>query len=71
MHIIEKGAIMDVSSSTQSSEGSAGVGQVDIMKKAQEVQAQQVLKIIESATEQSQQMTAQKTGIGSNINITG
>ena len=57
---------MDVSSSTQSS----GVGQVDIMKKAQDVQAQQVLKVLEGASEQSKQMTAQKTGMGNSINLT-
>ncbi len=60
---------MEVSSSTQSSSG--GVGQVDILKKAQDVQAQQVLKVLESAQEQSQEITAQKTGVGKNINITG
>ena len=60
---------MEVSSSTQSSSG--GVGQVDIIKKAQDVQAQQVLKVLESAQEQSQKITAQKTGVGKNINITG
>ncbi len=54
--------------------GSAGTMQsvqVDVMKKAQDVQAQQVLKVLESATQQSQQTTAQKTGMGNNINITG
>jgi len=45
--------------------------QIDVMKKAQDVQEQQVLKVLESATEQSKQVTAQKTGVGSNINITG
>ncbi|ADN09187.1 hypothetical protein [Sulfurimonas autotrophica] len=60
---------MEVSSSTQSSSG--GVGQVDILKKAQDVQAQQVLKVLEDAQEQSQEITAQKTGVGKNINITG
>ncbi len=60
---------MEVSSSTQSLSG--GVGQVDILKKAQDVQAQQIEKIIESAQEQSKEITAQKTGVGGNINITG
>jgi hypothetical protein len=50
--------------------GSAGV-QVEVMKKAQEVQAEQVTKILESATEQAKDVTAQKTGVGSNLNITG
>lgn len=57
---------MDVSSST----GSASV-QVDVMKKAQETQEQQVLKVLESAQEQSKDVTAQKTGVGGNLNITG
>jgi len=43
--------------------------QIDVMKKAQNVQAQQVLKVLENANEQSQQVAAQKTGIGQNINI--
>jgi len=58
---------MEVSSS--SGTGSATI-QVDVMKKAQDVQEQQVLKVLESATEQSKQTTAQKTGIGNNINLT-
>ncbi len=57
---------MDVSAAT----GSSTI-QIDAMKKAQDVQAQQVLKVLESANEQSKQVTAQKTGVGSNINITG
>jgi len=61
-----KGFIMDVSAATNTSAIA-----VDTQKKAQDVQAQQVLKVLESANEQSQQVTAQKTGIGSNINITG
>ena len=60
---------MEVSSSTQSSSG--GIGQTDIIKKAQDVQAQQIEKIIESAQKQSQEITAHKTGVGKNINITG
>ncbi len=44
---------------------------VDVQKKAQDVQAQQVLKVLESANEQSKQVTAQKTGMGNNLNITG
>ena len=58
---------MEISSS--SGTGSATI-QVDVMKKAQDVQEQQVLKVLESASEQSKQTTAQKTGIGSNINLT-
>jgi len=45
--------------------------QVEVQKKAQDVQSQQVLKVLESANEQSKEVTAQKTGIGSNINLVG
>ena len=55
---------MEVSSST----GSSAIG-IEVQKKAQDVQAQQVLKILESATEQSQQVTAQKTGLGTHLNL--
>jgi len=57
---------MDVSSSSNTS----AVG-LEVQKKAQDVQAQQVLKVLESVNEQSQQVTAQKTGVGNHINITG
>ncbi|QOY53306.1 hypothetical protein [Candidatus Sulfurimonas baltica] len=59
---------MDVSSS--SGTGSSSV-QVEVLKKATEVQERQILKVLESANEQSKQVTAQKTGIGGSINITG
>ena len=55
--------------SSMSNASTAQNVQIDVMKKAQEVQAQQVLKVLESANEQSQQVAAQKTGIGQNINI--
>jgi hypothetical protein len=58
---------MNVSSSTSSQVESSK----DPMKKAIEVQEQQVLKILESANEQSKQVTAQKTGLGTNLNIAG
>lgn len=58
---------MDVSSSTNTN---AGNTQINVMKKAMKVQEQNVLKVLESAQQQSQQMTAQKTGIGGNLNIT-
>ena len=40
------------------------------MKKAVDVQEQQVLKVLDSANEQSKEMVAQKTGVGRNLNIT-
>jgi len=70
MHIIckplNKGDIMDVSSSSGS--GSSSI-QVDVMKKSTEVQERQVLKILEGATEQSQKVAAEKTGLGTKLNI--
>ena len=67
-----KGDIMDVSST--STTASTGL-QADVMKKAQDVQEQQVTKLLEGATEQSQkqsqQVTAQKTGMGSSLNLLG
>jgi len=43
----------------------------DPLKKAMEVQEQQVLKVLEGIEEQTKNMNAQKTGVGNNINITG
>lgn len=59
---------MDVSSSTGSTSTSS---QVEVVKKATEIQEQQVLKVIEKANEESKEVAAQKTGMGRNINITG
>ena len=59
---------MDVSSSQGTGSVSA---QVDVIKKSTEVQERQIVKTLESAAEQSKQTTAQKTGVGNNINITG
>ena len=59
---------MEVQSST---DVASGLGQTDILKKSLDVQEQQVLKVLESASEQSKDVTAQKTGVGSNLNITG
>jgi hypothetical protein len=65
----EKGDPMDVSSSS-------GSGQIDILKKATEVQESQVLKILDSADKLTQdnlakEDVARKTGVGSNLNVTG
>ena len=57
---------MDVSSTTTTS----STPQVEAMKKAMDVQEQQVLKVLDSANEQSKQVTAQKTGVGNNLNLT-
>jgi len=62
---------MEISSSVSGSTSSSAVG-IEVQKKAQEVQAQQVLKVLDSASQQSseiQQAAAQKTGIGSHLNI--
>lgn len=59
---------MEVSSSTTQQQPVEG-GK-DPMKKAMEVQEQQVLKVLEGLEEQSREMNAQKTGMGNNINLT-
>ena len=59
---------MDVSSSGGTTASST---QVEAMKKSMDVQEQQVLKALESVNEVSKQNTAQKTGLGVNLNITG
>ena len=58
---------MEVSSANNAH---AAIG-VEVQKKAQDVQEQQVLKVLESANEQSQKVTAQKTGLGNGLNISG
>jgi len=60
---------MDVSSSTDI----ARTLQIDALKKAQDVQAQQVLKVLEGADKTAQETasTAKKTGLGNNLNIAG
>lgn len=61
---------MDVSSSGGT--GSTSV-QVDVIKKATEVQEQQVLKVLEGIEKESkdaqQQVVAQKTGVGNSVDI--
>jgi hypothetical protein len=63
---------MDVSSSSSTTAG------VDAMKKAMDAQTQQITTMLEKNQEQMQQIQqqnqqsiAQKTGIGSNLNILG
>ena len=58
---------MEVTSSTATP---AETGK-DPMQKAIQVQEQAVLKVLEGLEEQSKVITAQKTGVGQNINITG
>ena len=57
---------MNVSSST----GSTSV-QVDVIKKAQDVQEKQIEQLLESSKKQSEDVVTQKTGVGGNLNITG
>jgi len=56
------------------SSGPSSIG-VEVQKKAQDVQAQQVLKVLESANKEAQETssktTAQKTGLGNSLNIAG
>jgi hypothetical protein len=58
---------MDVSSSTSAPQSTT---QIQVMKKAQEVQAQEITNVLESATEQSKQVSAQKTGMGAGLDLT-
>jgi hypothetical protein len=63
---------MEVSSSTNT-QAQTQTG-ADPMKKAIDVQGQQVMKVLEGLQEQSrqtQQMNAQKTGVGNSVNILG
>lgn len=57
---------MDVSSSTQETPASP---QVEALKKATDIQQRQVLKVLETANEESQKIATQKTGLGNNLNI--
>ncbi len=59
---------MDVSPSTAATPVESSK---DPIKKAIDVQEQQVLKILEDSTEQFKQDVAQKTGLGNNLNISG
>jgi len=61
---------MDVSSSSSTQELNNQV-QTDALQKAMELNQQQAIRIIENAVEESKQITAQKTGLGRNLNITG
>ncbi|MEA2099784.1 MAG: hypothetical protein U9P72_06615 [Campylobacterota bacterium] len=58
---------MEVSGATSTT---ASAVQVDSMKKSMDVQEQQVLKVLDSSNEQPKEMTAQKTGMGNNLNLT-
>ncbi len=44
---------------------------VEALKKSIDVTQQQVLKVLESAAQQTQQITAQKTGLGTYLNTAG
>lgn len=59
---------MDVSNSSNTDMSAI---QVDVLKKSIEVNQQQALKVIESAVEETKQVSAQKTGIGKHLNISG
>lgn len=59
---------MDISSSSNSEMSTV---QVDVLQKSLEINQREALKIIENAIKETQQVTAQKTGIGKHLNITG
>jgi len=56
---------MDVSSSSTK----LSTAPADIQKTAQDVQEKQMQQILDSATKQTQQASAQKTGMGTLLNI--
>jgi len=58
---------MEVSSSGNQA---SSVG-VEALKKSIDVTQQQVLKVLESAAQQTKQTTAQKTGLGTYLNTAG
>ena len=43
--------------------------QIEVMKKAQNIQAQQVLSLLDSSSAQNSQAAAQLTGVGVNLDI--
>lgn len=59
---------MEISSSSAPAQSSVGV---EAIKKATEIQARDVLKVLESVTLESQKSVAQKTGLGNSLNIAG
>ena len=68
----KKGFAMEVSASTNTQSQTNTTK--DPMKKAIDAQGQQVMKVLEGLQEQSrqtQQMNAQKTGVGNSVNILG
>ena len=68
--LCNKGETMNVSSNVSSTATTPVEGK-DPIKKAIEVQEQQVQTIIDSASELSKEITSQKTGMGNSLNITG
>jgi len=62
---------MQVSSSTQQAPTTKAEVQASVIKKAIDTQEQNVTKVLESSNEQAQQVSAQKTGIGKGLDITG
>ena len=61
---------MDVSPLVNSNTDMSAI-QVDVLQKAIDVNQMQAIKIMESAMIESEKVTAQKTGIGNNLNISG
>lgn len=60
---------MDVSSTN--SKNDATSVQLEALKKSIDVSQRAVLKVLESSLEQSQYNAAQKTGLGTHLNIKG
>lgn len=59
---------MEVSSSNTTTQSSPGT---EAIKKSIDTQERQALKVLESLNDESQKAAAQKTGMGTNLNIAG
>jgi acetolactate synthase regulatory subunit len=74
-YTIYKGFNMISSTTSASSATDTSTMAVSAQKKAQDVQTQQLTKLLDGAQQQTQQqtqqVTAQKTGMGNSLNITG
>lgn len=46
-------------------------GETEVLKKSADTQVREEIKLLESANEESQKAAAQKTGLGTNLNIAG
>lgn len=60
--------IMEIKSSNTTLPNAA---EAETIKKSADMQEREAIKVLESANEESQKAVAQKTGLGTNLNIAG